>query len=340
VNAAGYPFGLRGKFTKQDGRAWPSRSYYNWRSAGCCGLIFVAALCGLRAWEFLVPLAMDRVVADMTEETNALSNTSVSTIKILSINLYCHHFVGARDMVGRARAAAAYVREQKYDIVMVQELFEMALGPYAARGAVVEFESQMLEAGLRHQTQTAPTRPWIFGQNNGVVIFSRFPVVSEVHRIFAASNEHLNNKGYVIATLQLDPSPQRLILVNCHLDSSNVAAKRAQMQQIATDPAMRPSLESGTPVIVGGDFNICQQPRWDDGALYRSLTEALLPLQDLFSSQEIVTFSDDNVAYDHLFVPEAIALCSQVVPLPLRPNGQAITDHSGVEAVLDFSLLQ
>lgn len=136
---------------------------------------------------------------------------------------------------------------------------------------------------------------------------------------FRSSDEHVCCKGYQRAVLR-DAGGRELLLINTHLDATG-DAKRHQFAQLARAVAAAPPHQR---VIVCGDFNICQQHRWDAGELYAALSAAMEPLRDLCSDAALVTFDADGACYDHVFT-NAPAL----VPIRLAP-GKGISDHNGV----------
>ena len=112
--------------------------------------------------------------------------------------------VKPRRDVDRIRCFGEHVAGASYDVVLVQELFLFKLGPL---GSTTNFEAcaaAMRRAGLPHYTNPLSSMhdDRRLGQNSGVAIFSRWPIVDEV-AVHLVTSEPNNTKGMVMATVNV-----------------------------------------------------------------------------------------------------------------------------------------
>jgi endonuclease/exonuclease/phosphatase family metal-dependent hydrolase len=131
----------------------------------------------------------------------------------------------------RVDALAADLALAGADVVAVQELFLLRLGPIVLEGAWSRFAARMAAAGLTHQTDPRASLPRWFGQSSGLALFSRWPLDEAEAVQFSQSRERLNNKGILFASLRL-PAAAPLCLADVHLDKANSRTKAQQVQQL------------------------------------------------------------------------------------------------------------
>lgn len=244
---------------------------------------------------------------------------SQERLRILTYNLWCHLFVGGRDMCGRLQAFAA--ASAHYDVVAVQEVFRLFLfGRLAWHREAALLEEAMRANGFQlAETTGGPA----FGQDAGLMIFSRRPIARSGSYTFHASDERpVTNKGYLYAEVG------GVHVVNTHFDSRSHAAKLAQVAELV---AFVSELPAG-PVALVGDFNICQQHKWDRGELYEHLGESLrsVGLVDQASALDVITFESDRACYDHVFVRGADCAAFSVQDFK-------VSDHAGLAVGLELA---
>jgi len=240
-------------------------------------------------------------------------------LSILTYNLWCHLFVGGRDMRGRLQAFAA--ASARYDVVAVQEVFRLFLfGRLAWHREVSLLEEAMRANGFQlAETTGGPS----FGQDAGLMIFSRRPIARSGYYTFHTSDERpVTNKGYLYAEVG------GVHVINTHFDSRSHAAKLAQIAELV---AFISELPAG-PVALVGDFNICHQHTWDRGELYEHLGESLqsVGLDDQASARDMVTFESDRACYDHVFVRGAD--CAEFGVQDFK-----VSDHAGLAVGLNLA---
>merc|ERR1712032_497739 len=206
-------------------------------------------------------------------------------------------------------------------IVAVQEVFRFfVFGRRAWSREATLLEEAMRTNGFKFsESLSGPS----FGQDAGLMIFSRRAIARGSFHTFCASDERpVTNKGFLYA------ETDGMHIVNTHFDSRSEAAKRGQVAELVRFLSELPA----GPVVLVGDFNICQQHKWDEGELYQHLAGSLrsLSLNDQASGQELVTFRDDAACYDHFFVRGAS--CAEFGVQDFN-----VSDHVGLAAVLTMA---
>lgn len=284
-------------------------------------------------------------------------------VRVLTQNLWCHYplsivkpFAGAQPgwaFKARIDGFGEHVREAGYDVVLLQEVFLFKLGPF---GTTANFEyaaAAMSRAGLRYYTDPlesmSPAR-W-FGQNSGLVIFSRHPILASVSENMVTS-EGNNTKGYVTATVRLGGTGPAVRFVCTHLDSRNDHSRRAQVVQLCDRLVSMHQQQPEVPSVVAGDFNVCPQVLgrggYDDGGQYHHLATNVgrVGLRDLYSAQESEA-TQEEATLDHIFLALAGAggaaptgpawrVVDRRIVTVANSAGLMVSDHRGVAAVLDL----
>ena len=203
----------------------------------------------------------------------------------------------------RLRAFAHHVVNEQYDIVCVQEVFVWRLGCMVGDNNFVALRGFMMRAGLVYHS--TPSAAGVCGQNSGVAIFSRHPLVRCQCFRFEHSAEWANRKGFVVADAQLG---SRIIrVVSAHLDARDWVAKKTQLAQIAKRLDALEAQNPATSVLVCGDFNCCPQLQgsggFDDGQQYAFMEKKFrsVGLTDLWSPDDSVP-TEGGATLDHIFV--------------------------------------
>ena len=196
------------------------------------------------------------------------------------------------DLLARHLASVA-------DVVVVQELFMLRLGPIVISHNVRRFVALMEDLGFPYQSDPNATLLSWAGQNCGVMIFSRFPMVACHAEAFRRTDEIPSSKGFVDVVIEIPAinsgeTGMRVRVLGTHFDARSWPAKLSQLWQVAdrlsaerlefTRSECRPwevaAVGRHTPTIVCGDFNICPQLAgaggYDDGTAFSTLRGALL----------------------------------------------------------------
>jgi hypothetical protein len=227
------------------------------------------------------PQALEAAV----ESPQALEAAAESAlhVRVLSVNVWCHYFAALGGLARfRARgpaqlmpqvpfgprldAIAELVASSGVDIVAVQELFLLRVGPFVLDAAWVRFAGRMRALGLCYYTEPRETLPCLFGQSSGLGVFSRWPLEAQSTTRFEQSREWANRKGLLNAVVRLPSNGGAangaaapgltLSLVNCHVDKRPSAAKLAQFAQLgAAAHAVLDAQPAPKALVICGDFN-------------------------------------------------------------------------------------
>lgn len=297
--------------------------------------------------------------------------TAPKGLRIVTQNLWAHYFatplgkcyapvapsMAKLPFQNRLRMFAKQIaaEEQPVDIVLVQEVFVLRVGPLVFTANFRAFAEEMRSAGFAYHTDPLASIPRWFGQNSGCAIFSRYPLQAEVSHRFIHSDEALNNKGVVAATVEVAQRP--VLLVSTHLDSRKPATRLRQVQQIGEFlKARRRALDRACgahggvvgksapypcreTTVVAGDFNIDAAGGKKGGhGLYEGLVTAMgegAGLRSLWADQPV--FTCHGMALDHLFFRDAdwTRAAGRQVRRYADSNNLAVADHLGLAVSLE-----
>lgn len=247
-----------------------------------------------------LPLLDDAAVAatDGSTHSSGTQPTAPSAVsaradelRVFSANVWCHYFsalawmlTGCRRLVGtmsplpfrpRLDVAAEHAAQHGADVVVLQELFVLRLGPLVLAGAWEHMAQRMARLGLVHASDPRASLPRFFGQNSGLAIFSRHPLHPEpgATSLFRSSRERFNRKGVECARVAWSPGAS-LMLCATHFDAHSPRTQEAQLGELnaavsrcasavtgAADAAAEDGAASAQPpppvaIVVCGDFNI------------------------------------------------------------------------------------
>jgi len=315
----------------------------------------------------LLPRAGPLLTGVTAPAAAAAAGAAPTTLKVLSHNVWGHYVVGGMDVSGRLKALAESVARERYDVVLLQELFLMSLGPLPLMGYYVQFAADMEAAGLVYMTDPrTAARRWM--QNHGLVrcvgvcvarqlqapsffvyphsltppsqaVFSRYPIVEATLRSFPRSAEPLNAKGVAVVTVEV--AGEVFHLGDFHPDSRNRASRAAQVAFVGTTVrdhlAKVRSAGPPTNLLVAGDTNVCAK----HAAEYAHMSEVMAGVGapiDLFPGDDDSTMPDEDLWLDHMYVTPTLRdrLLSKRLVRFKTPSGAPVSDHLGLEAV--FSL--
>jgi endonuclease/exonuclease/phosphatase family metal-dependent hydrolase len=182
-----------------------------------------------------------------------------SSFGFLSQNLWLHYFVLAPNRSGRIQAFLTRLQrhdaDQNLTFVCIQEAFLLRLGPWVISTHVDQLIRGMAALGFRFHSDPYLSLPRFFGQNSGLLVFSKLPLMHQDATAFAVSRELLNNKGFVAVTLASAGEHAKLTIVNTHLDSAAEHIRRAQVAQLGT--YLQRLSAPDRALLVCGDLNIC-----------------------------------------------------------------------------------
>lgn len=225
--------------------------------------------------------------------------------------------------------------EPRPDVVCLQEVFVGKVGGLSMDGNVRRVCNGMESLGYV-ALKAASTSPWFLGQDDGLLTFllrsaKGWQVGSFQEVAFAKSDEYVCNKGYSVTVISLGKEAL-VAVVNTHLSVREGEEKASQVEELG---AIIDDLEKRSMgIVLLGDFNIAQQPVWDDGRAYVALSRRMEPLWDCFGEAQDITFEQDEACYDHVF--------TNGIPISKRILGSGpliLSDHNAVMVDLDFACM-
>lgn len=290
-------------------------------------------------------------------ERKIKTTLNTSQLRILSMNVWCHYPMSvvkqSKDTMWgfsfrkRLQLLISAIAKNKYDIVCVQELFVAKLGPLTLNGNLLYMIQEMQKCGLVFSTTAAATKstPRFIGQNSGLVIFSRFPIIDICTHTYKSTAEFGTTKGCVSVVVAPDPMT-RVRVVNTHMNARSKTVKEAQVRELVAfikthntrKPTTTPSTGIVTATIVCGDFNVCPQPVYDDGSEYKFLQTQMLDELELKNACPAkiaeMKFTCESATLDHIFISDVLHV-QQFETIDIRnTNKLRVSDHLGVSATL------
>lgn len=95
------------------------------------------------------------------------------TIRILTHNMQCHYFVSAKNKWSRMEKFLNEI--SSYDVLLLQELFTVNIIGFQITSLKDWFIGQAKQKGFSYFASPSANR---FGQDSGLLILSKFPIVS------------------------------------------------------------------------------------------------------------------------------------------------------------------
>eukprot|EP01083_Nonionella_stella_P077410 211389_1 len=244
------------------------------------------------------------------KQTERSSSSSAHTnIKILSQNLWVHYLAPSPCKSSRLRAFVHFLQQEEnhYDILIIQELFALRFGCWIRCNDLEYLVQQLSTIGYIYHTKPSGYLPY-FGQNGGVVLFSRFPFIYDDVFKFDESDEMMLRKGFAIGMVKIAITNQKekyyhLCVGTAHCDPYRPRVILSQMQQFAQEmkrvyDAHKHDVNSQMDMIVGGDFNTRIK------ALTQGLHDYFEETMSMYNLWSIKGTNDDHVTYRSLYVPK------------------------------------
>ena len=156
------------------------------------------------------------------EEMFEPSWLATNQVKFLSHNVWCHYFQQwyAPSAKRRLDCLLNAIAQNAYDVVMVQELFLLRVGPFAITRNLEYFVARMRMMGYTLGADPRSSLPFC-GQNSGLCTFSRVDVVGKPDsHTFLKTAERICVKGFVRTDVKLS-NDRILTIVNTHMDSKS-----------------------------------------------------------------------------------------------------------------------
>ena len=277
-----------------------------------------------------------------TSHTGKTEDSPCYTLKILSQNMW-GVYLGNYGPNFQTRLSRLARVAREYDVIMIQEftlfkLFGLTLGVMYMENFYQEILEHLPYTTMNNVTDSLP---YLFGGNSGLIIFSRYPIISTKETVFTQYPWFEgNNKGFQHARIQIQRKrPILLHVINTHLYSRwRPWVRPAQLREIAD---YKKNLCEKEMILIAGDFNICPRTHPNAETEFRTMCEEMKPLE-LKSNPEEVTYPTEAATFDHCFVGGDNVLSVEAIPVEIlykvgEGNELPISDHKGLSIRLSIN---
>ena len=223
------------------------------------------------------------------------------------------------------------------------------MGPFSQQSYVDTFLEELGKMGFSYFTNpyegVPARRKVVFGNNSGLLIASKLPIVSSKAEIFKEGRETLNFKGFLRATVELKGG-EEVHFLTCHLNSRKKPnLRKQQLKQLygeverLKEEDLRARKTSG--FVIAGDWNICSKgvKENDNGREYNELTSLFHPLIDIFDHadyQNKYTYLEDQSFRDHCFLSPHYDVSHHHLVDWRTKDDFPCSDHLGLSLTLTF----
>lgn len=271
----------------------------------------------------------------VTQEDNTTeSSLNVKKyLQLVSYNLWCDllkpHTV--LDLDERIKSLAEGIKD--FDIALIQEAYILNAGVLAVTKCASLLVAAMEKHGFHYRTSIADFLAPYVGKSGGIVIFSRIPLVRTASRLYHNYSivEFTDYRGFVVGEYFFNS--QHLYVINTHLDPHGVKARILQAKELAR--AVQ-NLNSGSHVVVAGDFNIDNKyPTTSNGSEeYRELLQTMnqAGLQSAFPVR--LPTNTDGGNYDAMFISSNVAVVNKQILKLVTKSEKLVSDHFGLAVEL------
>ena len=259
------------------------------------------------------------------------------TLRILSQNMW-GVYLGNYGPNFQTRLARLATAATKYDVLLIQEFSLFKLFPLTLGASYMENFYQQISDHMPFSSMNnvSDSLPYFFGGNTGLIIFSRYPIISTTETVFTNYPWFEGtNKGFQHVRIQVQRRrPVLLHVINTHLYASwRPWVRPAQLQEIAD---YKKEINQNEIMIVAGDFNICPRTHENGAREFKMMCDVMMPLE-LKSNPNRITYISDDATYDHCFVGGAVSevdvspveICYKIGELEFP-----ISDHNGLSITL------
>jgi len=244
---------------------------------------------------------------------------------------------------------------RNYDVLLLQEMFLVSIGPFVLPNDVDWFVKRMQQEGFSYTTDPTTSCPSFFGQNNGLLILSKLPIRETTNVSFKGKNRRfLSFKGWLEVELMFNDECLPLKMITTHLEHAKEDLKCQQLHEV-----FESVLENDqTRTIICGDFNTGPNiPELRKS--YKTFTSLIskYDLVDLFPGPEKTyrdeikkraktTVKNPRFAIDHMLLTNDLSrgvVCdsTRIVEHKELRDGELVyaSDHKGIHFTLDATSL-
>ena len=278
-----------------------------------------------------------RLFHHVTQEDNEMESSLdvKKNLQLVSYNLWCDFFKphAVFDLSERIESLAEGIKD--FDIALIQEAYILNTGIVEVSKCASLLIAAMEKHGFHYRTSIADFLAPYFGKSGGIVIFSRMPLVRTASRLYLNYSipQFADYRGFVVGEYFFNS--QHLYVINTHLDPRGVKARISQAKQLAG--AMK-DLNSGSHIVVAGDFNIDNNyPTTSNSSEeYRELLQTMnqAGLQSVFPVR--LPTNTDGGNYDAMFTSSNVAVVKKQILKLVTKSEKLVSDHFGLAVQLEL----
>ena len=236
---------------------------------------------------------------------------------------------------------------KEVDVLLLQEIF---LG----HGIGKALHRELLHhANLASLPFAALPRTPTVGQNSGLLVISRYPILRQYERDWGGIKEIFpTKKGLLQADLDISPS-FLLTVMTLHLSAHSDADRAMQLDEVAVLVEQSRNINVGYPprhhwFVIAGDFNICPWTQPTEHAHLLDVMSNKLKMHDVFEvlsgepgGKDGVATCEDNRRIDYFWtnIPKDYIQTSHFAYLPIdNPLIPKISDHMALQVRIEFPI--
>eukprot|EP01084_Bolivina_argentea_P017820 33245_1 len=244
--------------------------------------------------------------------------TEYKNIRILTQNLWVHFLAPSPCKRQRIKAFIQFLSETQnnYDILIIQEIFGLRFGAWIRCNDLEYLVCELYKLGYIYYTKPSGVLPYI-GQNGGIVLFSKYPLIYDDVFKFNKSDEIMLRKGFAIAIAKIPISNNdndnnnndeyyHLCIGTCHCDPYRPNVILSQIKQFSKEIKSQydnHKTKLHLDIIVGGDFNTRNK------TLTKGLKDYFEDIISMYNAWTIKTndrqqWNKDLVTYRSSYIPK------------------------------------
>ena len=305
-----------------------------WRKIACAMLIFLLAANVLNGG---LDMSKSLPFHHVTQEDNKRESSLdvKKNLQLVSYNLWCDFFKprAVYDLSERIESLVEGIKD--FDIALIQEAYIFNTGVVVVSKCASLLIEGMEKHGFHYRTSIADFMAPYAGKSGGIVIFSRIPLLRTASRLYDkySITQFTDYRGFVVGEYFFNS--QHLYVINTHLDPDGMKARILQAKELAE--AMK-NLNSGSHVVVAGDFNIDNNyPTTSNSSEeYRELLQTMnqAGLQSVFPVR--LPTNTDGGNYDAMFTSSNVAVVKKQILKLVTKSEKLVSDHFGLAVQLEL----
>lgn len=252
------------------------------------------------------------------------------SLTLMSWNVFLRPAILGDQQMERVDSVAAYLDYSKVDVLVLQEVFHKR-----ARKRLC----LLLKSSYPYHTESGPKSFWRVP--SGVVVFSKYPIESEVAKSFkkGKGSDAMARKGVIRATVKINE--KRVEVYGTHMQAGR-GSKRENIRQLQLNTIHGFAQEGNDslPQIFAGDFNISAKSAAKDSILEKLQVQlpevsSYMKFTANFNDQSLMTASGTPKWIDFILLKNkslARIIETKIQEPRMSKNGELlrISDHNPI----------